>query len=157
MVGKEPPSDLSHCCSLLLLYYPARELLADPSKYQELCRALAKPQRVPGAGCPAPARAALPAGRRAQHLPVCWVLAAAGQGCGGNPRPTCLVHITLKWARVALSSCNPSRDIASISPWGNSRTTLQVKANRPSSRAAGKRLQLAPYPLHRVASTDASS
>lgn len=46
MVGKEPPSDLPCCCSLLSPCYPVREQLAAPASHQELCWALAQPQRV---------------------------------------------------------------------------------------------------------------
>lgn len=46
MFGKEPPSDLPRCCSLLSPCYPGRELLAAPASHQELCWALAQPQWV---------------------------------------------------------------------------------------------------------------
>lgn len=51
MAGKEPRSDSSHCCSLLSLCYPTRQILADRSVFQGLCRTLAQPQQVPGALC----------------------------------------------------------------------------------------------------------
>lgn len=89
----------------------------------------------------------------AQHLPACWVLAAQGREVRkSKASPPCAKH---PWA--ALSSCNASRNVASISPWWSSKTNLQAKAARLSTRAAGNPPQLVPCPSHGVPSTRASS
>lgn len=84
----------------------------------------------------------------------CW---QHREGMWENPRPTYLVRIIQERVREALSSCGASRNVASLSPWWNSKTTLQTKLTRLSSRAAGNPLQLVPCPSHGVPSTHASS
>lgn len=124
MVGKEAPSDLPRCCSLLLPCYPAREL------HQELCRAGSAP-----AGVGVPAAGQLWPWDTAQHPQHagCW---QHGEGMWQNPRPTHLVWITVG-VRAALSSCSASTNVASVNPWWNSKITLQAKATRLSSRVLG--------------------
>lgn len=71
----------------------------------------------------------------------------AEQECKGSPSPTSFVHITLSRARVALSFLALFQETWPLRAQQNH---LWAAASRISSRTAGRRSQLAPYPLHGV-------
>lgn len=144
MVGKEPPSDLPRCCSLLLPCYPGRELLAATAASGALLGWVSRQQSS--------------SDRRetAQHLPARWVLAAQGRDVRKSkanlPRAN---HPRASKSSSVLLQCFKKRCLHQSLV--NSKTTLQTKTTRLSSRAAGNPLQLVPCPSHGVPSTHVSS